>query len=141
MKREHQLVICHFIWLLRIEITLTPFEQIFRTLFDVPYPFGFLARAARVYRKAFRTGFDNPAILQIKLIRQILHRQVFQRKDVLLGILFLVDQNCAIDQNVCEQKKLSGLALLSTDLRKHSLADQHTSGHTQRLEYGRRFAG
>lgn len=53
---------------------------------------------------------------------------------MLLIVFFLVDNDIPVNENVVEQEELSGFRFFAAHFREDSLADEHSSGHTEWLK-------
>lgn len=135
--------------------SLTFAQQILYTFVDVCHPFLFFCMRGSVDGKRFGCRTNQPAIFVfytfqryslVRLIRfkkklriltsiifESLQLYFFQRYNVLFVVFFFTDYDVAVDENVVEQKELTGFCPFAAHLGKDTLADKNPTWNRQRL--------
>jgi len=83
-------------------------QQIPDTSVDMCHPFLLFTSSGRVHGKALSSGANQPTVSVLTFIFQRLKLDLFQGNYMLFVVLFLVQNNVAIDQKVVEKEKLPG---------------------------------
>lgn len=77
--------------------------------------------------------FNQPTVAQVPLVLYRVYGDALQRDDVLLVVLFLLDDDVAVHQDVVEEEELSGFGSFAAQLCENALSDQHSTWDGQRL--------
>ena len=88
--------------------------------------FDFTSFLAWTFLIFWPTVFDKKFVkwnLTEKKYKFLCYLDLIQRNDVLLVVLFLVDDDIAIDQDIIEQKELPGLGFFSASFGQDSFAN------------------